>query len=141
MEGGTSRRDATERRPAALSEEHTGHCLCGDVRFVARGAPKWISYCHCESCRRQTGAPVAAYAGFRSDQVEWTGVAPSVYGSSPGVKRGFCARCGSPVCYWGDQWPGETHLHLGLFDKPDLVPTKEHLPEERLPWLHLALPR
>jgi len=119
---------------------HTGHCLCGAVRFTAHGAPKWAAYCHCESCRRQTGAPVAAYAGFESGKVEWNGAKPSVYGSSPGVMRGFCGRCGSPVYYQGARWPGETHLHLGLFDKPDIVPTKEAFPGERLPWLHLMPP-
>ena len=120
-------------------ETHTGRCLCGDVTFAVHGAPKWVSYCHCESCRRQTGAPVAAYAGFRSEQVEWTGKRPSVYESSPGVKRGHCARCGSPVSFEGERWAGETHLHLGLFDKPDLVPTGEAFREERLPWVHLTV--
>ena len=124
-----------------MDADHTGHCLCGAVRFVVHGAPKWVSYCHCESCRRQTGAPVAAYAGFRSEQVEWTGQRPSEYGSSPGVVRGFCGRCASPVSFRGERWAGETHLHLGLFDKPDLVPTNEAFPEERLPWVHLTLPR
>lgn len=119
---------------------HSGHCLCGEVRFAAHGAPKWVSYCHCESCRRQTGAPVSAYAGFRSEQVEWQGRARSEYQSSPGVTRGFCGRCGSPVSFQGERWAGETHLHLGLFDKLDLVPTGEAFPEERLPWVHLTLP-
>lgn len=119
---------------------HTGHCLCGAVRFTAHGAPKWVSYCHCESCRRQTGAPVTAYAGYESRKVEWTGAKPSAYGSSPGVTRGFCGRCGSPVYYQGARWPGETHLHLGLFDTPDIVPTGQAFAEERLPWLHLTLP-
>jgi hypothetical protein len=117
----------------------SGHCLCGEVRFVVHGEPKWVSYCHCESCRRQTAAPVAAYAGFRDDQVEWTAARPRVYNSSPGVARGFCGHCGSPVSFRGEKWPGETHLHLGLFDAPDLVPRKEHLPEEKLPWLHLVM--
>ena len=66
---------------------------------------------------------------------------PSEYTSSPGVRRGFCARCGSTVSYRGDRWPGETHLHLGLFDIHDLVPNKEAFAEERLPWLYLRLPR
>ena len=105
------------------------------MRFVAHGKPRWVAYCHCQSCRRQTGAPVSAYAGFEDAQVEWLGDKPSVYGSSPGVQRGHCPRCGSPVYYKGERWPGETHLHLGLFDRPDLVPANEAFRDERLPWL------
>jgi hypothetical protein len=116
-----------------------GHCLCGDVRFEAQGPPKWAAYCHCESCRYATGAPVAAYAGFESDKVRWMGIQPTAYASSPGVKRGFCGRCGSTLFYEGARWPGETHLHLGVFDEPQrIVPTKQAFKEERIPWLHLA---
>ena len=50
-----------------------GSCLCGDVRFAADGQPKWTGYCHCQSCRRHTGAPVSAYAGFEASQVRFTG--------------------------------------------------------------------
>ena len=46
-----------------------GRCLCGAVRFTADGPPKWTGYCHCQSCRRHTGAPVSAYAGFEAANV------------------------------------------------------------------------
>ena len=50
-----------------------GRCLCGAVRFTADGPPKWTGYCHCQSCRRHTGAPVSAYAGFEAAKVRFTG--------------------------------------------------------------------
>jgi hypothetical protein len=95
---------------------HTGRCRCGTVRFEADGRPNWTSYCHCESCRRATGAPVAAYAGFPVQAVRFPAGPPAEYGSAPGVRRGFCGRCGSPLSFTGDRWPGEIHLHLGSFD-------------------------
>ena len=54
-----------------------GRCLCGAVRFTADGPPKWTGYCHCRSCRRHTGAPVSAYAGFEAAKVRFTGVSPT----------------------------------------------------------------
>jgi len=115
-----------------------GHCLCGAVRFAAMGAPKWVAYCHCDSCRRHSGAPVTAYAGFASAQVTWEGK-PAVYESSPGVRRGFCGRCGSTLFFEGERWAGETHLHLGAFDDPAaLVPDRHSFKEEKIPWLHLG---
>ena len=125
---------------AGAAPARTGRCLCGSVRYEAVGQPNWVAYCHCESCRRATGAPVTAYAGFPADAVRFTGEPPTFFASSPGVRRGFCGRCGSPVSFEGERWPGEIHLHLGCFDQPDLVPTTEAFAEERLPWLHLLLP-
>jgi len=117
----------------------TGGCLCGAVRFEASGPPNWVAYCHCGSCRRATGAPVAAYAGFPAAAVRFVSGAPAQFASSTGVSRGFCGRCGSPLSFVGERWPGEIHLHLGSFDRPDLVPTAEAFALERLPWLHLSV--
>ena len=47
----------------------TGGCLCGSVRYEARGAPLTVAYCHCLSCRRHTGAPLVVWVAFESDRV------------------------------------------------------------------------
>jgi hypothetical protein len=118
---------------------HNGGCLCGAVRFEAQGAPKWTAYCHCDSCRKHTGAPVAAFAGFEREQVAFTGAELARYVSSPGVRRGFCSVCGSTLTYEGDRWPSEIHLHVGAFDRPQDFPPHGHaFAEERLPWLHIS---
>ena len=75
----------------------SGGCLCGAVRFEFAGAPLWAGYCHCESCRRATGAPVAAFIGVQQSAVSFSGEPPSVFPSSPGVERWFCGACGSPA--------------------------------------------
>ena len=122
-----------------MPDVQTGGCLCGAVRFAASGPAKWTGYCHCHSCRRHTGAPVAAFAGFEGDQVTFTKGAPATFASSPGVRRGFCARCGSTLTYEGERWAGEIHIHVGAFDDPEAFPpTGEGFAEERLSWLHLA---
>jgi hypothetical protein len=118
-----------------------GGCLCGAIRFTTEGAPKWTSYCHCASCRRHTGAPVSAYAGFEREKVRFTKGALGRFASSSGVHRGFCSTCGSTLTYEGDRWPTEIHLHVGAFDDPTPYAPKGHaFAEERLAWLYLAAP-
>jgi hypothetical protein len=120
-------------------EVHGGGCLCGAVRFEVHGAAKWTGYCHCHSCRKHTGAPVSAYAGFERDHVRFTKGAMATFASSSGVRRGFCATCGSTLTYEGERWPTEVHFHVGAFDKPDdFVPKGQACAEERLSWLHIS---
>lgn len=124
--------------------ERTGHCLCGTVRFAARGEPKWVAHCHCESCRRATSAAFATYAGYPADAVTWTTAAPRAYASSPGVTRTFCGNCGSPMSFSGARWPGEIHLFAASFDTPETLTPHVHVyAEEQLSWVHLGddLPR
>jgi protein-tyrosine-phosphatase len=105
----------------------TGRCLCGAVRFAARGGPLWTAHCHCESCRRHTSSLLATYAGFPSEDVEFSGDQPALIRSSPQAERGHCGRCGSPLCYRSARWPGETHLFLPSFDDPARFEVQAHV--------------
>ncbi len=116
--------------------EHHGGCLCGATRFTFIGAPKFVGNCHCASCRRWSGAAMSTFVGGRDDQVAWSGAAPAVYASSPGVERRHCPTCGTALAYRGEGWPGETHLMLGAFDDPTAFePAGDAFSGEALPWL------
>ena len=113
-----------------------GGCLCGDIRFAVDGPAKWTGYCHCRSCRRHTGAPVSAFAGFEATKVRFIKGTLARFESSKGVQRGFCGRCGSTLSYEGERWPTEIHIHVGAFDDPEpFAPQGEAFIEERLSWL------
>src|SRR5206468_488481 len=75
-----------------MSETYSGRCLCGAVHFEAHRKPKWVRWCHCESCRRHSGAPANVFVSFENDAVTVKKGAIAKYSSSPGVERGFCAR-------------------------------------------------
>ena len=100
-----------------------------------------MAHCHCASCRRATGAPLATHAGFPADRVAWLAGAPTTFASSPGVLRTFCGRCGTSLTYQGERWPGEMHVLVATLDRPEAVtPQCEAFAEERLPWLRLGAP-
>ena len=128
-----------------MSEEtHEGGCLCGAVRFAFAGQPLWIAHCHCQSCRRNTGAAFATWVGVAADRFRWSQGTATRFGSSPQVWRSFCARCGTPLTYEADRWAGEVHINIGTLDEPGrLVPTAHVHYAERVGWLHMpdGLPR
>ena len=115
-----------------------GGCLCGSVRYRLEGDPIWTAFCHCRSCRRATGAPGAAYAGFPTEALMWTRGRPKFATTSTSVRRGFCPDCGSQLTYEGGRWPGEIHVHIGTLDQPERVePTGHAFASERPHWLKL----
>jgi len=121
---------------------HTGSCRCGLIAAESSTAPFWTSYCHCRDCRKQTGAPVMAFVGFKERDLTWHGT-PHTW-KAQGVERGFCAHCGSQIGYRDDKLPGEIYLSIGFMDEPENYPPTLHAFEKRrLPFLHIAddLPR
>ena len=121
-----------------------GRCLCGAVRFEVDGEPLWVGHCHCESCRRNTGSAVATFVGFKPSQVSYASGEPRLFESSPGVRRRFCADCGTPLSYEADKFPGEIHLYLCTLDDPGRFVAQFHVfYAERVRWFEVSddLPR
>jgi hypothetical protein len=121
-----------------------GGCQCGSVRYRISGSPVMAALCHCSMCRRANAAPAVAWAMFQEAQVDFTRQLPTVYESSPGSRRGFCARCGTQISFAADYIPGLIDITIGSLDDPSQVaPTFHYWESRRLPWLHVAdqLPR
>ena len=118
----------------------SGRCLCGTVAFSWDGPTLWCAHCHCESCRRQTASAFATFVAVPKGRFRWTGAAPAVFESSDGVRRRFCAGCGSPVAYENDRYADEIHLYLALLDAgAERSPPQRHdFWGERVGWVRLS---
>jgi hypothetical protein len=122
----------------------TGHCLCGSIAFSYEGQPNWTLNCHCESCRRATSAPMTTWISVPRNAFRFTAGTPSYFASSPGVRRGFCPRCGSPLTYENDAMPDEVHVLAGALSEPGAAQPSAHVFAcDQLPWFEVAddLPR
>ncbi len=121
-----------------------GRCLCGQVTFEYDGRENWRGHCHCESCRRNTSSAFATFMGVPRKAYRFTGAQPSVYVSSPGVRRLFCANCGTPMAYETDQLPHEIHFYAASLENPEELQPDFHVHyAERLSWSDIndGLPR
>jgi hypothetical protein len=125
--------------------EITGRCLCGATRYaVDEGSVRWRGHCHCESCRRQTASAFTTFLGVADGHWRWTGAAPRLYRSSPGVERRFCGTCGTPMAYASERSPGEMHFYAATLDDPAGFRPEHHaFWREKMPWIRLSddLPR
>ena len=120
-----------------------GGCLCGHIRYRASGPPFAVKHCHCEQCRRYTGAVFATGVAFSAENITWLHDEPSIYMGSDICGYSFCPKCGSSIAYhWiadDDIW-----LTIGTLDNPELVASQGHiLNEEKISWIHIndGLPR
>ena len=133
-----------DARNSGSERTEAGGCRCGAIRLRANGQPMSVIYCHCQDCRRSSGAHVSLFAGYRTDGVEMEQGTPKGYTSSPGVIRSFCAECGTPLSYEDERLEGEIYLHVGIFDDPELFEPEVHdWNSQKLSWLDLGddLPR
>ena len=121
----------------------TGGCLCGAVRYAARGQPIDAGYCHCRVCQRSSGAPVLAWATFPSTAFEYTEGAAATYRSSTHAVREFCSACGTQIVFREDASP-RVDLNMGSLDDPAALAPQYHIwTQSRIPWFDTAdtLPR
>jgi hypothetical protein len=122
----------------------TGHCLCGAICYAFDGEPVEALHCHCGDCRRHTAAPVSTFVMVERTKLRFVQGEPAVFASSPGVRRSFCGRCGSPIAYESDRRPEIVDLFIGTLDDPAAVKPSRHVfVAEQMPWLEVLddLPR
>ncbi len=115
-----------------------GRCLCGSVGFKVDTVDPTCVNCHCESCRRQCSAPMTTYIAAPDGEWRWIRGEATVFNSSPGVERTFCANCGTPLSLRSEKMSTVMHFYVAAMDAPETFQPSLHVAhEERLPWLKL----
>ena len=119
---------------------HSGGCQCGAVRYALYAEPTGSHICHCRMCQKAFGAFYAPLTQIATQDLVWTRGAPAAFESSPGVTRGFCAACGTPLTYIHEDSP-HANIAIGSLDRPEKVQPKIQIGiESRMPW-HTELHR
>lgn len=112
-----------------------GGCLCGAIRYRSTAPPMRCMICHCEYCRKHSGAPCLSFVHFPVDGFSWLGAQPQRYRSSRYAERGFCSECGSTVSMHEEVLEDRVQIALGSLDEPDKVRPDDHVwTESQIPW-------
>ena len=96
----------------------TGGCRCGAVRYRAEvDDPTRHGLCHCEDCRRSSGAPAGAWLAVPKDSFSVTRGEARRWDGNGGAERYFCGTCGTGLYYLNDAvLPGIADIQSATLD-------------------------
>jgi hypothetical protein len=115
-----------------MTQEQSGGCLCGQVKFQVTGLLREVVFCHCAQCRRQSGLYFAA-TSVGAEALDLQGAAHLTwYAASDFAKRGFCATCGSAL-FWKPNGEARYAILAGAFDDPSCLVPGYHICTEGKP--------
>lgn len=83
----------------ASDKIYQGGCFCGAVHVSVTGEPVAMGYCHCDSCRHWSAAPVNAFTLWKPENIRITRGADNIggYNKTPQSYRKWCKTCGGHV--------------------------------------------
>ncbi|HVY86636.1 MAG TPA: GFA family protein [Caulobacterales bacterium] len=115
----------------------TGGCLCGAVRYEARGEPLFNLFCYCRDCQRASGAGHMPVMGVAKEAFVCTGRVAVYPPAAPGKSGGrhFCPQCGSLLFGMPASAPDQVTLYVGTLDQPErFEPTEAIFLRDRNHW-------
>lgn len=125
-----------------MPEMMTGGCLCGSVRYEAQPDLSSAYYCHCRDCQIGSGSAfhVAVLAPDSSFRVVFgeTATYAKIADSGNNIERVFCPRCGTPVWWVGEGFPGLVVLTVSSLDNPEAItPSRELWTSSAVSWCRI----
>jgi len=121
------------------TKAYVGGCLCGAVRYEARGDPMYQGYCFCRDCRKASGSGFVPFLVFPANSVRFSGetrhsIAKSFRGGE--AVRNHCATCGGLVFGGIVGRDSEHTIYAGSLDEPALFhPTIALFSRDRPDWV------
>lgn len=124
-------------RPPIPNPPHTGGCLCGQVRYALNAHPVGINACHCDDCKKLSGATHLLMLIARRDDFEATGAVarfrkPTDSGRQVDIAR--CAQCGTRLWHEPLALPAAMFIAAGTLDDTGWAIPTSHI------WVEKASP-
>lgn len=74
----------------------TGGCLCGQLRYEARGEPNFAGHCYCADCRKASGSGFIPFMGFPATALSFSGETRQY--ACQAARGGEAVRNSCPIC-------------------------------------------
>lgn len=107
---------------AQTSDQQTGGCQCGRIRYAAPSAPIALYVCHCTECRKQSASAYGISYTIDRKSLEILGGAPAIWtrvtASGHTLECAFCRDCGSRLWHQSTGYPATLNIKAGSFDQP-----------------------
>jgi hypothetical protein len=103
----------------------TGGCRCGHITYSSSSPPDEFTNCHCQTCRKLSGAPFLTFARFPTSAITWTSGEESLTKTaySDLADRTHCAGCGSPISMQYKCQPDLISITAGSIDEESVNAT------------------
>jgi hypothetical protein len=120
-----------------MSKALQGGCQCGAIRYKVTGEPVYVALCHCDDCRKSSGAPMTGWSAFAEGDVTLLTGEPRAFSSSEHAVRSFCPTCGTGLFYRNPVvLPGIIDVQAATLDDPAALPPQIHVQTaERIGWM------
>lgn len=126
-----------------MAEEHTGGCLCGEVRYRIAHPIRELRACHCTHCQKASGAGGSVNVIVPSTAVTFLKGTPKRYADTAAsgntLNRYFCANCGSPIYSQRETRPDLMVFRAGTLDDSSGLKITAHIwTASARPWSHIG---
>lgn len=123
------------------TDQRTGGCQCGNIRYRILGEASMLYACHCTDCQKQSSSAFGMSLIVDSDQIEITQGENllchwETRGETGGIKRcSYCPDCGSRIYHAGE---GYVSIKAGSLDETgDLHPVAHIWLRSAQPWISI----
>ena len=122
-------------------EKFTGSCLCRTITYKSNSAPLRTFNCHCEDCRKCSGAPYLTNIFVKEVDLDIQGTLNSyIHQSESGNKitKRFCENCGCQLFSFNEGRPGLVRIHAGTVNELEVVkPQGDVWISKKIPYIKL----
>lgn len=113
-----------------MTQEFTGGCLCGAVRYKCNAEPAMAGHCHCEDCRRSSGTGHSSHLAVPETALAITGEVKGYARAADSgnvIIRHFCPTCGSALYSTNPAMSGLVFLRASSLDDLEVFKPQMHV--------------
>ena len=123
------------QRPSIPAPPYQGGCLCGQVRWSLAARPRAVNACHCDDCKKLSGASHIVMLVAAAEDFTQTGEATSFRKTADSGRQidiARCTACGTRLWHRNLSLPQSVFVAAGTLDDSSWVVPTSHIWVEKV---------